>query len=63
MAKISANWEIKVTQSLLLISDGATVSGAVSTLLPKYMSESSSPVRNQIYKIFFEENLMEQYIF
>jgi len=35
------NWEIKVTQSLLLISDGATISGAVSTLLPNYLSESS----------------------
>jgi hypothetical protein len=57
------NWEIKITRSLLLISDGATISGAVSTLLPKYLSESSLPVRTQIYKILFEENFMEQNIF
>jgi len=47
---------IKVTRSLLLVSDGASISGEVSTMLQKHLSESS-------LLILSEQNFMELYIF
>jgi hypothetical protein len=59
------NWVLKVTRSLLFVSDGATISGAVSTVhcYQKHLSESSYPIQTKIYQILSEQNCMELYIF
>jgi len=52
---------INVTQSWFLVSDGASISGAVSTVhcYRKHLSESTLRIENQTFEILSEENCME----
>ena len=56
------NWVLKVIRSLLLFfSDGASISGAVSTVhcYHKHLSERNLPIWKQKYQILREQNFME----
>ena len=59
------NWELKVKRSSLLVSDGESVRGAVSTAhcYQKHLSDSRLPIRIRIYEILSEHKFMELYIF
>jgi len=55
-----SNWVLRVTWSLLLVSDGAHISGAVSAVhcYRKHLSDSNLLLRIKIYQILCEENFI-----